>query len=132
MGILLLPALKQDAAGLTQLSSTVEDVFASGDLPKAAETLANMRHCLSAVGEVIFFIEFLYILYGLIVTKFMVWFIYFTFRLLNLLTLGNNLKFWRIGLIQWFSLVSQTLYLIARSHFSFKTLFCYIFSFTCL
>ncbi|RVW99502.1 Conserved oligomeric Golgi complex subunit 7 [Vitis vinifera] len=42
----------QDAAGLTQLSSTVEDVFASGDLPKAAETLANMRHCLSAVGEV--------------------------------------------------------------------------------
>lgn len=132
MGILLLPALKQDAAGLTQLSSTVEDVFASGDLPKAAETLANMRHCLSAVGEVIFFIEFLYILYGLIVTKFMVWFIYFTFRLLNLLTLGNNLKFWRIGLIQWFSLVSRTLYLIARSHFSFKTLFCYIFSFTCL
>ena len=132
MGILLLPALKQDAAGLTQLSSTVEDVFASGDLPKAAETLANMRHCLSAVGEVIFFIEFLYILYGLIVTKFMVWFIYFTFRLLNLLTLGNNLKFWMIGLIQWFSLVSRTLYLIARSHFSFKTLFCYIFSFTCL
>ncbi|MED6173033.1 Golgi transport complex subunit 7 [Stylosanthes scabra] len=42
----------QDAAGLTQLSSTVEDVFASGDLPCAAETLANMRHCLSAVGEV--------------------------------------------------------------------------------
>ncbi|KAL1324668.1 hypothetical protein HN51_034826 [Arachis hypogaea] len=42
----------QDAAGLTQLSSTVEDVFASGDLPHAAETLANMRHCLSAVGEV--------------------------------------------------------------------------------
>ncbi|GAU27576.1 hypothetical protein TSUD_271170 [Trifolium subterraneum] len=42
----------QDAAGLTQLSSTVEDVFASGDLPRAAETLANMRHCLSAVGEV--------------------------------------------------------------------------------
>ncbi|KAK9148200.1 hypothetical protein Scep_006957 [Stephania cephalantha] len=42
----------QDAAGLTQLSATVEDVFASGDLPKAAETLANMRHCLSAVGEV--------------------------------------------------------------------------------
>lgn len=46
---------QQDAAGLTQLSSTVEDVFASGDLPRAAETLANMRHCLSAVGEVIFF-----------------------------------------------------------------------------
>lgn len=43
---------KQDAAGLTQLSSTVEDVFASGDLPRAADTLANMRHCLSAVGEV--------------------------------------------------------------------------------
>ncbi|KAG6600174.1 Conserved oligomeric Golgi complex subunit 7, partial [Cucurbita argyrosperma subsp. sororia] len=42
----------QDAAGLAQLSSTVEDVFASGDLPRAAETLANMRHCLSAVGEV--------------------------------------------------------------------------------
>ncbi|XP_062103163.1 probable serine/threonine protein kinase IREH1 [Humulus lupulus] len=42
----------QDAAGLTQLSSTVEDVFASGDLPRVAETLANMRHCLSTVGEV--------------------------------------------------------------------------------
>ncbi|XP_042505329.1 conserved oligomeric Golgi complex subunit 7 [Macadamia integrifolia] len=42
----------QDAAGLTQLSASVEDVFASGDLPRAAETLANMRHCLSAVGEV--------------------------------------------------------------------------------
>ncbi|XP_051138387.1 conserved oligomeric Golgi complex subunit 7 [Andrographis paniculata] len=42
----------QDAAGLTQLSSTVEDVFASGDLPRAADTLANMRHCLTAVGEV--------------------------------------------------------------------------------
>ncbi|XP_016553699.1 conserved oligomeric Golgi complex subunit 7 [Capsicum annuum] len=42
----------QDAAGLTQLSSTVEEVFSSGDLPRAAETLANMRHCLSAVGEV--------------------------------------------------------------------------------
>lgn len=42
----------QDAAGLTQLSSTVEDVFASGDLPRAAETLVNMRHCLSVVGEV--------------------------------------------------------------------------------
>lgn len=46
--------VKQDAAGLTQLSSTVEDVFASGDLPRAAETLANMRHCLTAVGEVLF------------------------------------------------------------------------------
>lgn len=34
----------------------MEDVFASGDLPRAAETLANMRHCLSAVGEVKFFI----------------------------------------------------------------------------
>ncbi|KAM7499531.1 hypothetical protein LguiA_023945 [Lonicera macranthoides] len=42
----------QDAAGLTQLSSTVEDVFASGDLPQVANTLANMRDCLSAVGEV--------------------------------------------------------------------------------
>ena len=52
MGILILPASEQDAAGLTQLSSTVEDVFA-----KAAETLANMGHCLSAVGEVLFFIE---------------------------------------------------------------------------
>ena len=60
MGILILPASEQDAAGLTQLSSTVEDVFASGDLPKAAETLANMRHCLSAVGEVLFFIESFY------------------------------------------------------------------------
>lgn len=38
---------------MTQLSSTVEDVFATGDLPRVAETLANMRHCLSAVGEVI-------------------------------------------------------------------------------
>lgn len=47
---------EQDAAGLTQLSSTVEDVFASGDLPRAAETLANMRHCLSAVGEVMLFL----------------------------------------------------------------------------
>lgn len=44
----------QDAAGLTQLSSTVEDVFASGDLPRAAETLANMKHCLTAVGEVLY------------------------------------------------------------------------------
>lgn len=34
----------------------MEDVFASGDLPRAAETLANMRHCLSAVGEVVFFL----------------------------------------------------------------------------
>lgn len=42
----------QDAAGLTQLCSTVEDVFASGNLPQAAETLASMRHCLSAVGQV--------------------------------------------------------------------------------
>lgn len=33
----------------------MEDVFASGDLPRAADTLANMRHCLSAVGEVKFF-----------------------------------------------------------------------------
>ncbi|KAK7263977.1 hypothetical protein RJT34_31577 [Clitoria ternatea] len=40
-----------DAAQLTQLSSTVEDVFASGDLPGAAETPANMGHSLSAVGE---------------------------------------------------------------------------------
>ncbi|KAL6530254.1 Golgi transport complex subunit 7 [Orobanche hederae] len=42
----------QDAAGLTLLSSTVEDVFSSGDLPRAAETLANMRYRLTAVGEV--------------------------------------------------------------------------------
>lgn len=42
----------QDAAGLTKLSASVEDVFASGDLSQAAETLANMRHCLSVVGEV--------------------------------------------------------------------------------
>ncbi|WCJ37599.1 conserved oligomeric Golgi complex component-related / COG complex component-related [Euphorbia peplus] len=41
----------QDVAGLTQLSSTVEDIFASDDLPQAAETLANMRHCFSTVGE---------------------------------------------------------------------------------
>lgn len=44
----------QDAAGLAQLSQSVEDVFSSGDLPKAAETLATMRHCLSAVGEVLY------------------------------------------------------------------------------
>lgn len=35
----------------------MEDVFASGDLPRAAETLANMRHCLSAVGEVMIFVD---------------------------------------------------------------------------
>ena len=35
----------------------MEDVFASGDLPRAAETLANMRHCLSAVGEVMLFAD---------------------------------------------------------------------------
>ncbi|KAH9309805.1 hypothetical protein KI387_037716 [Taxus chinensis] len=42
----------KDAAGLTKLSASVEDVFSSGDLSQAAETLANMRHCLSVVGEV--------------------------------------------------------------------------------
>lgn len=42
----------QDAAGLAQLSASVETVFASGDLPRAAETLANMRRCLSVIGEV--------------------------------------------------------------------------------
>ncbi|BBN04234.1 conserved oligomeric Golgi complex subunit 7 [Marchantia polymorpha subsp. ruderalis] len=42
----------QDAAGLAKLSASVEEVFASGDLPRAAETLANMRRCLSVVGEV--------------------------------------------------------------------------------
>ncbi|KAF9600520.1 hypothetical protein IFM89_009969 [Coptis chinensis] len=41
----------QDVAGLTQLSPSVEDVFASGDLPQAAETLANMRYCLFAAVE---------------------------------------------------------------------------------
>jgi Golgi complex component 7 (COG7) len=45
---------KKDAAGLTKLSASVEDVFASGDLPRAAETLATMRHCLSVVGEVLY------------------------------------------------------------------------------
>ncbi|XP_062085780.1 conserved oligomeric Golgi complex subunit 7-like [Humulus lupulus] len=54
--IAALAKVDTDAAGLTQLSSTVEDVFASGDLPRAAETLANMRHCLSAVGEFAHFI----------------------------------------------------------------------------
>ncbi|XP_019149687.1 PREDICTED: conserved oligomeric Golgi complex subunit 7-like isoform X2 [Ipomoea nil] len=49
---LLLHKCSKDEAGLTQLSSTVEDVFSSGDLPRAVETLANMKHCLSAVGEV--------------------------------------------------------------------------------
>jgi hypothetical protein len=42
----------QDAAGLVMLSATVEDVFASGDLPRVAETLAQMRRCLAVVGEV--------------------------------------------------------------------------------
>ncbi|KAJ7562275.1 hypothetical protein O6H91_03G062100 [Diphasiastrum complanatum] len=42
----------QDAAGLAQLSANVEDVFASGDLPRVAETLAKMRRCLEVVGEV--------------------------------------------------------------------------------
>lgn len=42
----------QDAAGLAQLSANVEAVFASGDLARAAETLANMRRCLSVIGEV--------------------------------------------------------------------------------
>jgi Golgi complex component 7 (COG7) len=50
---------KKDAAGLTKLSASVEDVFASGDLPRAAETLATMRHCLSAVGEVLYHIQIL-------------------------------------------------------------------------
>ncbi|KAJ6934879.1 hypothetical protein NC651_009771 [Populus alba x Populus x berolinensis] len=48
----------QDAAGLTQLSTHSGGlVFASGDLPRAAETLANMRHCLSAVGEVELYVK---------------------------------------------------------------------------
>lgn len=42
----------QDAAGLAKLSASVEEVFGSGDLPRAAETLANMRRCLAVVGEV--------------------------------------------------------------------------------
>lgn len=42
----------QDAAGLAQLSASIEDVFASGDLPRAAETLANMRRCLGVIWEV--------------------------------------------------------------------------------
>lgn len=42
----------QDAAGLAQLSASVEEVFASGDLPRVAETLASMRRCLAMVGEV--------------------------------------------------------------------------------
>ena len=42
----------QDAAGLAKLSASVEDVFASGDLPRVAETLAQMRRCLAVVGEV--------------------------------------------------------------------------------
>ena len=48
----------------------MEDVFASGDLPRAAETLANMRHCLSAVGEVTFFFLVLHQVVGLIFMKF--------------------------------------------------------------
>ncbi|KAH7292646.1 hypothetical protein KP509_29G079000 [Ceratopteris richardii] len=42
----------QDAAGLAQLSANVEAVFASGDLARVADTLANMRRCLSVIGEV--------------------------------------------------------------------------------
>ncbi|KAK1307345.1 hypothetical protein QJS10_CPA10g00877 [Acorus calamus] len=42
----------QEAAGLTELSASVESVFASGDLRQAAETLAQMRRRLFAVGEV--------------------------------------------------------------------------------
>ncbi|KAI4333099.1 hypothetical protein L6164_017947 [Bauhinia variegata] len=49
---LALPVLEEQELDAAGLSSIVEDVFASGDLPRAAETLANMRHCLSAVGEV--------------------------------------------------------------------------------
>ncbi|GBG80986.1 hypothetical protein CBR_g31542 [Chara braunii] len=42
----------QDAAGLAQLSASVEEVFASGDLPRVAETLGQMRRCLAVVGQV--------------------------------------------------------------------------------
>ncbi|PWA91071.1 vacuolar H+-ATPase catalytic subunit [Artemisia annua] len=41
---------KLGAADLTQLSSIV-DIFSSNDLPRVAETLANMRHCLTAFVE---------------------------------------------------------------------------------
>lgn len=37
---------------MAKLSASVEDVFASGNLPQAAETLAQMRRCLAVVGEV--------------------------------------------------------------------------------
>ncbi|GJW62982.1 root UVB sensitive 6-like protein isoform X1 [Tanacetum coccineum] len=33
------------------LSSTIEDVYARNDLPRTPITLANMRHCLTAVGR---------------------------------------------------------------------------------
>lgn len=42
----------QYASGLAHLNSTVEDIFASGDLPKIAETLSSMRRCLAVVGDV--------------------------------------------------------------------------------
>jgi tRNA A58 N-methylase Trm61 len=44
----------QNAAELAQLSQSVDHVFLVGDLPEAAETLATMRHCLSAGGEVLY------------------------------------------------------------------------------
>jgi hypothetical protein len=43
---------------LVMLSATVEDVFASGDLPRVAETLAQMRRCLAVVGEVLSYLPF--------------------------------------------------------------------------
>lgn len=84
----------QDAAGLAQLSQSVEDVFSSGNLPKAAETLATMRHCLSAVGEVSYSLQKNYELHTQPVC-----FAYkkVSFRLPSLQMLENNLKFWKRG-----------------------------------
>jgi hypothetical protein len=84
----------QDAAGLAQLSQSVEDVFSSGNLPKAAETLATMRHCLSAVGEVSYSLQktmnCIHNLFVLLIRSFF-------FRLPSLQMLENNLKFWKRG-----------------------------------
>ena len=46
------PSCPQYASGLAQLSASVEEVFASGDLPRVADTLSNMRRCLEVVGDV--------------------------------------------------------------------------------
>jgi len=42
----------RQASELSTLFSTVEEVFAAGDLPKAAEVLSTMRRSLSTVGDV--------------------------------------------------------------------------------